>query len=117
MEPKIKRKFRSFQVSLTTSEPTSTPIRLDDVAGGGLVMGTVATSATNLSVWGAADTSGVFGSLRSRDGDAVLLSLAPSTSEARVYPFPEECYGVGAIKLVANQGAATAASCVVMLKG
>jgi hypothetical protein len=117
MEPKIKRKFRSFGVSLTTSEPTSLAIRVDDVAGGGLVMGTVATSATTLAVWGAADTVGPFGLLRDRDGDAVDIKLSSSTSQARVYPFPDECYGLGAIKIVANQTAATSAACIVMLKG
>jgi hypothetical protein len=117
MEPKIKRKFRSFGVSLTTTEPTSLAIRVDDVAGGSLVMGTVAASATTLSVWGAADTNGPFGLLRGPDGEAVSIRLSPSSSEPSVYPFPDECYGAGAIKIVADQTAATDAACVVMLKG
>lgn len=117
MEPKIKRKFRSFQVSLTTTEPTSTPIRLDDVAGGGLVMGTVATSATVLDVWAAAEPAGQHGLLRNSDGSAVELTLSPSTTQARTYSLPDECYAAGSIKLVARQTAVTNAVCTVMLKG
>jgi hypothetical protein len=117
MEPKIKRKFRSFQVSLTTTEPTSVPIRLDDVAGGGLVMGTVATTALALDIWAAAGPGDTYGLLHKPDGSAVELTLSASTSQARTYSLPDECYAAGSIKLVAREAAATAANCVVMLKG
>jgi len=117
MEPKIKRKFRSFQVSLTTTEPTAVPIRLDDVAGGGLVMGTVETSATVLDIWAAASPGGSHGLLRKPDGSAVELTLSPSTSQSRAYSLPDECYAAGSIKIVGRQAAVTAANCVVMLKG
>jgi len=117
MEPKIKRKFRSFQVALTTTEATSLAIRTDDVAGGALWMSTVATSATSLSIWAAADVPGPYGLLRSVSGDAVSITLSPSTTQSRVYPLPDECYGAGALKIVAGQAGATTAICVVMLKG
>jgi hypothetical protein len=116
MEPKIKRKFRTFSLSLTTAVASAAPIRFDDVAGGSFEMGTVATSATTLSVWASEAPESTYGRV-CKDGSPVSVTLAPSTSEARVYPFPDECYGVGSVKLVADQAAGTAATLVVMLKG
>lgn len=116
-EPKIKRKFRSFSISLKTTESDSTAIRFDDVAGGSLEIGTAASGFTALSFWASDSPANTFGRLRKTDGNAVSLTLSPSTAEARVYPFPDECYGVGAVKVVADHASGTAASCVVMLKG
>lgn len=116
MEPKIKRKFRSFSLSLTTAVASAVPIRFDDVAGGSIEMGTVASGATTLSVWGSEDAGSTYGRLY-KDGQAVSITLSPSSTEPRVYPFPDECYGVGAVKLVADQAAGTAATLMVMLKG
>jgi hypothetical protein len=117
MEPKIKRKFRSFEVSLTNSEPAAAAIRLDDVAGGAVFLGPSPTAVTTLSVWASATPQGPFGPLQNPDGEAVEMILSPSTSQARVYSLPEECYGLGAIKLVAAVASATSVNCVVMLKG
>lgn len=117
MEPKIKRKYRSFPVLLSSSEPGSVSIRIDDVAGGAVSLGPSPTTVTTLEVWASDSASGPYGRLRKTDGSAVEVALSPSTSEARVYPLPEECYGVGAIKLVGAIAGATAVTCVVMLKG
>lgn len=117
MEPKIKRKFRAFSLSLTTSEASATPIRFDDVAGGSVEIGTTSTSVTSLSIWASESTGSSFGRLYGTDGSVASLALSPSTTEPRVYPFPDACYGVGAVKLVADQAAGTSASVVVMLKG
>lgn len=117
MEPKIKRKYRSFEVSLTTTEPTASAIRFDDAAGGAISLGTAATSVTSLAVWASESPQGSFSPLRRDDGAAVEMTLSPSTSQGRVYALPDECYGVGSIKLVAAVAAATAVNCVVMLKG
>lgn len=117
MEPKIKRKFRTFQVALTTTEPTAMPIRLDDVAGGGLAMGTVPTAVTVLDVWAGASPGSQHGLLRKSDGSAVELTLSPSTTQPRTYSLPDECYAAGSVKLVARHTAATSSICTVMLKG
>lgn len=117
MEPKIKRKFRSFSLSLSSTEPSAQSIRFDDAAGGAVVLGPSSTAVTSLAVWAAASSQSSFGPLRKSDGTAVEMTLSPSTSQSRVYPLPDECYGVGAVKLVAGVAAATAVNCVVMLKG
>ena len=117
MEPKIKRKFKSFSVTLSTTESSSVSIRTDDVAGGAVRVGPSPTTVTSLAVWASDSPSSPYGRLRKADGSAVEVTLSPSTSESQVYPLPEECYGVGAIKLVGAVAGATAVNCVVMLKG
>jgi hypothetical protein len=116
-EPKIKRKSRSFTLSLTTSSTTAVPIRFDDVAGGAIVVGTAAATFTSISVWAADSASSTYGRVHKVDGGVSNITLTSSTSESRVYPLPDECYAAGAVRLVADQAAGTAASCVVMLKG
>jgi hypothetical protein len=116
MEPKIKRKYRSFSLSLTTSEATATPIRFDDAAGGAILLGSGGTAATSLAVYASDSAGGAFGPVY-KAGSAVAVSLSQSTGEPRVYAIPDEAYGCGAVKLVANNAAATTLTCVVMLKG
>lgn len=115
-EPKIRRKFKAVPVTLSTSTAAATTLRWDDVAGGSLEMGTVATAVTTIQVWASDATTGTFGRLYKVDGSAADMTLAPSTTEARVYALPDEVYGCGAIRLVANNAAATAATAIVTLK-
>ena len=117
MEPKIKRKSRSFSLALTTTTTTAVPIRFDDVAGGAIELGTSATSFTSISVWCSDSPTNTFGRLYKADGSVSSISLSQSLTEPRVYPLPDECYAAGAVRLVADQAAGTAATCVVMLKG
>lgn len=116
MEPKIRRKFKFVPVTLATSVAAATTLRWDDVAGGSLEMGTVSTNATSVQVWASEAPTGTFGRLYDATGQAADITLAPSTTEARVYALPDACYGAGAIRLVAGQAAGTAAQCIVTLK-
>jgi hypothetical protein len=116
MEPKIRRKFKAVGVTLGTATATSTTLRWDDVAGGTLEMGTVSTSATSIQVWASDSESSTFGRLYNADGSAADITLAASTTEARVYALPDACYGAGSIKLVAGQAAGTGAVCIVTMK-
>lgn len=116
MEPKIRRKFKAVPVTLTTSSASATTLRFDDVAGGTLEMGTVATAATSIQLWGSDAVSGTYGRVYNADGSAADITLAASTTEARVYALPDAAFGVGALRLVAGQAAATAAVCIVTLK-
>lgn len=116
MEPKIRRKFKSLAVTLSTATASATTLRWDDVAGGSLVMGTVSTNATSIQLWASGSTDGTFGRLYDADGIAADITLAPSLTEARTYAMPDACYGVGAVKLVAGSTNATAAVCIVTMK-
>lgn len=116
MEPKIRRKFKAVPVTLSTGTAAATTIRWDDVAGGAVLLGTGATSATTIQLWASGTTDGTFGRVYDATGSAADITLAQSATEARVYALPDAAYGVGAIKLVAGQAAGTAVSCVVLLK-
>ena len=116
MEPKIRRKFKALNVTLSTATAAATTIRWDDVAGGGVLLGTSSTSFTSIQLWCSGTTDGTFGRLYDASGSAADITLAQSATEARVYALPDAAYGVGALKLVAGQAAGTAASCVVLLK-
>jgi len=115
-DSKIRRKFKSLSVTLSTTTAGSTTLRWDDVAGGTLLMGTVATNATSIQLWASDSTAGAFGRLYDSAGSVADITLAASTTEARVYALPDAAYGVGALKLVAGQAAGTAATCIVTLK-
>ena len=116
MEPKIRRKFKALPVTLSTATAAATTIRWDDVAGGGVLLGTSSTSFTSIQLWCSGTTDGTFGRLYDASGSAADITLAQSATEARVYALPDAAYGVGALKLVAGQAAGTAVSCVVLLK-
>jgi hypothetical protein len=115
-EPKIRRKFKAVPITLSTSVAAATTLRWDDVAGGTLEMGTVSTNATTLQVWASDALTSTFGRLYKVDGSPADLTMAPSTTEGRVYALPDETYGCGAIKLVSVSTNSTAAVCIVTMK-
>jgi hypothetical protein len=116
MEPKIRRKFKSLPVTLATATTAATTIRWDDVAGGAVLMGTVSTNASTIQLWASGSTDGTFGRLYNADGSVADITLAPSTTDARIYAVPDAAYGVGALKFVSATTNSTAAICVVTLK-
>lgn len=115
-EPKIRRKYRAVPITLSTATASATTLRLDDVAGGALFMGTCSTNAATLQLWGATSVDGTFGRLYGADGVASNMTLSPSITEGRVYNLPDAAYGVGALKIVAGDTHSTSASATVMLK-
>lgn len=115
-EPKIRRKFKSLSITLSTATSAATTLRWDDVAGGALLMGTVSTNASTLQLWASGTTNGTFGRVYDAAGAAADITLSPSATEPRVYAIPDAAFGVGALKIVAGNTHATAATCVVMLK-
>lgn len=115
-EPKIRRKFKSLGITLSTSTAGCTVIRWDDVAGGTLLVGTVSTNATTVQLWGSDSTAGPFGRVYDSSGSAADITLAPSTVNHTRYAIPDAGYGLGSIMLVAGTTNSTAAICRVTLK-
>jgi len=117
-EPKIRRRFKAVPVSLSTSTVSATTLRMDDVAGGALLMGTSVTSASafTLQLWAAPTGDGPFGRLRDAGGEVADMTLATSTVTPQVYALPDAAYGVGALRIVSDSTNTTAAVAVVMLK-
>ncbi len=105
-DPKIRRKFKSLPVTLTTATQSATTIRWDDIS----------TNASTLQVWASPATDGNWGRVYASDGSAADITLAPSTATPQVYSLPDAAYGVGAIRIVAGDTHSTSAVAVVMLK-
>jgi hypothetical protein len=115
-EPKIRRKYKAIPITLTTATQSATILRWDDVAGGALHMSTVSTNAATLQLWAAPTVDGQWGRVYAADGSASDITLAPSTTQPRVYALPDACYGVGALRIVSGATNSTSATAVVMLK-
>ena len=115
-DPKIRRKFKAVPITLTTATASATTIRWDDVAGGALYVGTQNTASTTLQLWGAIGVDGPWGRVYAADGSAADITLAPSTTQPRVYAMPDAAYGVGALRIVSLTTNSTSATAVVMLK-
>lgn len=115
-EFKIRRKGKSVPVVLTTSVATAQTLRWDDVAGGMVFVGTVATAAATINVYAASDEDQSFYPVYNADGTPASITLASSLSEGRAYALPDAAFGASALRLVAGEAAGTAADCRVTLK-
>jgi hypothetical protein len=115
-EPKIRRRFKSVPITLTTATQSATILRWDDVAGGALYMGTANTNSVSVQLWASASQDGPWGRVYNADGSAADITLVPSTTQPRVYALPDACYGVGALRIVSGATNSTSATAVVMLK-
>lgn len=113
---KIKRYLRDVNITLHTTTSLATTIRLDDMAGGVVSMGTMSTNATSLQMWGSNTVDGVYRQVYKADGSAVTITLAPSTNVGRIYALPDECYGLPFLKVVSATTNSTGTVAVVSLK-
>jgi hypothetical protein len=116
-ESKIRRKNKSFTVTLDAAVSNATEIVLADMAGGMVSIGTQNTNATELAVHVASASAGTYRPLYAADGSAVKITLAPSTADSRVYAMPDEVFAAPFIKLVLNNTAANGLSAIILAKG
>jgi hypothetical protein len=114
-EIKIRRKNRSPSVTTTTSTTTSTTLRIDDMAGGVVQIGTITTNAATFQVWGSSVDTGTFARLYDSAGAVADITLAPSTSTPSCYALPDAAFGLPFIKLVSGTTNANTTA-TVMLK-
>lgn len=115
-DPKIRRRTRSFDVTLTSAVSTSEAIRLEEAAGGAIQIaaGVTATQfSTTVQVWASVVTDGTFSRLYTSDAEAVNLTLVRDSVNSTIYAMPDECYGVAAMKLVTQSTHLTAATIIV----
>lgn len=116
-EPKIRRRFRAVNITLASVVADTQTLRWDEVAGGCLRIdaGVTATEfSTTVQLWAAGVHDGVFGRLYKEDGTPADLTIVRDSVNSTTYALPTECYGVGALKLVA--GSTHLTSGVIMLK-
>jgi len=115
-EIKIKRRARTIALTIGTATADATSLRLDDMAGGVISVGTIATAASTLQLYGATSEAGEYRRVYGSDGAAADITLAPSTSAGQVYSLPDAVYALPFVKIVSGSTAATAIGAVVNLK-
>jgi hypothetical protein len=115
-EIKIKRRVRNVSVTLLTATASVQTLRIDDMAGAAISLGTMLTAATTLQVWGSTGEAGPFRRLYKTDGTVADVTLAPSTTDGRVYALPDEVFAVPFIKIVSGTTVSTGTVGVVSLK-
>lgn len=112
-EPRIRRRYRTFDVTIGTNAAASTAIRYDDIAGGSLQIGTQVTATqfvTTLQVWAAPAVDGSFARLHDPSGSAANIVLTRDSSNATSYQMPDATFSVGALKLIAESTHLTSAT-------
>lgn len=114
-ESKIRRKNKTFPVTLDAATANSTTIVLGDMAGGIVSLGTHDTNATEARLWVAPDAAGPFRPLNDKEASAVKLSLVGTTAVA--YTLPDEVFAAPFVKLALNNTAANGLTATVMAKG
>jgi hypothetical protein len=92
-----------------TSIDNSTEIDIREFAGGGIAVGTL-SNQTTLSYYVASEPGGTYYELCDREGVAVTQAI----DDGQAYPLPDELYGFGAFKVLADN---TALQVTVSLKG
>lgn len=115
-EYKIKRKTRTFSITLGTATAAATTLRADDMAGAVISVGTMVTAAATLQCWGSVDEAGPFRRVYGADGSVADITLAPSTADGRVYSLPDALFAVPYVKIVNGTTAATGTVGIVSFK-
>jgi hypothetical protein len=115
-EVRIKRRVRTISLTLGTATGAATVMRLDDMAGGIISVGTMSTSASTLQMFGATEEAGPYRRVYGADGSAADVTLAPSTADGRIYSLPDSAYALPYVRIVSGNTHATAVPAVVVLK-
>jgi hypothetical protein len=115
-EFKIKRKTRTFAVTLGTATSAATTLRADDMAGGVISVGTMVTASATLQCWGAVEEAGPYRRVYGSDGSVADITLAPSTADGRVYSLPDAVFAVPYVRIVSGTTNSTGTVGVVSFK-
>ena len=115
-EIKMRRRSRQVPITLTTSTASATTLYLEDFAGGVIDVGTMATAATTLQMWGASAEGGTFRRVYNTDGSVADITLAPSTSVGQVYALPDAVFGVPYLEILVGGTAGTGTIATVSIK-
>ena len=115
-EVSIKRRSRGVSLGVGTSTSTATTMRLDDMAGGCISVGTMATAASTYQCWGSTEESGPYRRVYGADGSAADITLAPSSTEGRVYSLPDAIFAVPFVRIVSDSASSTVLTAQVTFK-
>lgn len=112
----IKRYDRQVPIMLHSTTSSATTLRVEDVAGGVVVFGTMNTNSATLQMWGSTSEAGSFGRLYGADGSAADITLAPSSTQGRIYALPDAVFALPWLKVVSGATNSTGTSGTVVLK-
>lgn len=113
---KIKRYERDVSITLHTATTLATTLRLDDMAGGVVNLGTMSTNAATLQMWGSTAADGAFRRIYGSDGSAADITLAPSSTDGRIYALPDAVFGLSFLKIVSATTNSTGTTGIVSFK-
>jgi hypothetical protein len=115
-EININRMIRSVSITLGTATADATTIRTEDVAGGLISVGTMRTASLTLQCWGSVDEAGPYRRVYGSDGAVADVTLAPSSTEGRIYSLPDAIFAVPFVKIVSGATNSTGTVGVVSFK-
>lgn len=115
-EIKIKRRLRTIGITLSSATSSATTLRMDDMAGALISLGTMSTNAASLQVWGSDTEDGDFRRVYDSFGSAADITLAPSSTEGRIYSMPDAAFALPWAKIVSGSTNSTGTSGVVIFK-
>jgi hypothetical protein len=115
-EIKIKRRTRNVSIALGTATADATTIRVDDMAGGCISVGTMLTASSTLQCWGSIAETGPYRRIYGADGSAADITLAPSTADGRVYSLPDAVFALPFVRIVSGATSSTGTIGVVSFK-
>jgi hypothetical protein len=115
-EIKIKRRTRNVSITLGTATADATTIRVDDMAGGCISVGTMVTASASLQCWGSIAETGPYRRIYGADGSAADITLAPSTADGRVYSLPDAVFALPFVRIVSGATNSTGTIGVVSFK-
>lgn len=116
-ESKIRRKSKSYTVTLYTAVASCQAIPMADMAGGMVSMGTMNSNSVALNLYASDSEDGTYRQMHDFTGSPANITLQPSTSVGKAYSLPDAAFGAQWIKLVSSTTNSTGVSAIVTMKG
>lgn len=116
-ESKIRRKLKTFPVTLSTATSVAVTLPCGDMAGGLFIVGTMVTAATTIQLFASDSTNGPFRQVYDSSGAAANITLAASTADGRAYALPDAAFAAPFLKLISATTNSTGSTGVVCFKG
>ena len=112
----LNRRVTSVSVTLFSATASCTTLRLEEMAGAAISVGTMLTASSTLQMWGATAEAGPYRRLYKADGSAADVTLAPSTADGRIYALPDEVFALPFVKIASATTNSTGTVGVVTFK-
>jgi uncharacterized protein YigE (DUF2233 family) len=116
-DSKIRRKAKSYTVTLATAVAAVDAVPMVDMAGGVVSVGTMSTNASALNLYVSDEEDGTYRQLHDSVGSAANIALQPSTAVGKAYALPDAAFGAQWIKLVSSTTNSTGVTAIVTMKG